>query len=269
MSINNSKQYHINWIVWIFLMIFSLTLLVINLTSKEFNTGSSNYIKLKATEVRYLFDGGIREYFTNLSNKSKMIDQLRDENELLKKQLSNTYRLEIENKYLQNKLNSLNSVLNFIDHKNINNIVSTTIISNSLGSISNNLSIGLGSLDYINNNQLVITNKGILGYTFDVKKKSTKILSVLDNNFKISAITGKTKVNIVIEGNRTITPNVTLYSQGLPIQEGELVYTSGLEGNFPPFIAIGRVIKHEDTKDSWKIELFEDLKDLNYVYIVR
>lgn len=250
-------------------MLFSLTLLGLNFTSKEFNSGISNYIKLKATDVRYLFSGGITEYFTNISNKSKMIDQLRSENEILKKRLANTYRLELENKYLQNKLNSLNSSINFIDNKSIQDIVSTIVIANSLGSISNNLSIGLGSTNDISNNQLVITNNGIVGYTFDVKRKTTKILSVLDSNFKISAITGKTKVNIVIAGNRTITPDVTLYSQGIPIQDGEVVYTSGLEGNFPPFIAIGRVIKNQEVKDSWKIQLFEDLKELNYVYIVR
>lgn len=250
-------------------MLISLTLLGLNITSKEFNAGISNSIKLQATDVRYLFDGGITEYFTNISNKSKVIDQLRDENEELKKKIANTYRLELENKYLQNKLNSLNESINFIDNKNIDDIVTTTVLSNSLGSISNNLSIGLGSIDNITNNQLVVTNKGIVGYTYDVKRKTTKILSVLDTNFKISAVTGKTKVNIVIVGNKTTTPNVVLYSQGIPIQEGETVYTSGLEGNFPAFIAIGTVIKNTEDKDSWKIQLFENLKDLNYVYIVR
>ncbi len=250
-------------------MITSLVLLGLNATSKEFNTAITNSIKYKATTIRYFFSGGISEYFTDFSNKSKMIDQLRQENAELKEKLSNTYRLELENKYLNNKLNTLNNKINFLDNKNLNSVITTTIISNSLGSISNNLSIGLGRVDDITTNQLVITNKGIVGYTYDIKKKSTKILSILDNNFKISGVTEKTKVNIVISGNRTITPDVTLYSQGIPIEEGELVYTSGLEGNFPAFITIGRIIKDTEKKDSWKVYLFENLKELHYVYIVK
>ncbi|MDR0484390.1 MAG: rod shape-determining protein MreC [Alphaproteobacteria bacterium] len=250
-------------------MILSIVLLLLNGVSREFNAVVEASIKSKVVGIRNFFDYGISEYFIDLSNKSKMIDELRTENIELKKQLANTYKLELENKYLQNKLNTLNSSINFIDNKNLNNIITTGIIANSLGTIGNNLTIGLGSNQGIENNQLVLTNRGIIGYTYDVKKESARILTALDNNFKISAITAKTNVNIVISGNKTLTPDVTLYSQGIQIQEGEVVYTSGLEGNFPKFIAIGTVVASPNNDDSWKVKLFENFNSLHYVYIVK
>ncbi|MDR2007387.1 MAG: rod shape-determining protein MreC [Alphaproteobacteria bacterium] len=271
MSLINAKQYHFNWALWIGLMLLSLVLLSLNGISKEFNVSMADSIKSKAVGVRTFFSYGISAYFMDLSNKSQIIDDLRAENTDLKRQLANTNRLELENKYLQNKLNALNASVNFVDAKNLNNIITTGIVVNSLGTIGNNLTIGIGSNQGVAANQLVITNKGIVGYTTEVEKNSANILSVLDSNFRISAITNKTNVNIVISGNKTTNLDVTLYSQGIQIQEGEIAYTSGLEGNFPKFIAIGVVVKapSADGRDNWKIKLFEDLSNLNYVYVVR
>ncbi|MCL2567140.1 MAG: rod shape-determining protein MreC [Alphaproteobacteria bacterium] len=253
-------------------MLLSLVLLSLNGISKESSNAIADSIKSKAVGVRIFFSQGISAYFMDSLNKSQIIDNLRAENAELRNQLAHTDRIEIENKYLQNKLNALNSAINFVDNKNLNNIITTGIVVNSLGNIGNNLTIGIGSNQGVSDNQLVVSNRGVVGYTIDVKKNSANILSVLDSNFRISATTAKTNVNIVIAGNKTTNPDVTLYSQDIQIQEGEVVYTSGLEGNFPKFVAIGVVIKAPSTngsKDNWKVKLFEDLSNLNYVYVVR
>ncbi len=273
MASNNYKSYYINAPLWLVLLSVSFIILIFNFFNHDFNLSISGKVKTNMLAVRYFVKDGLYSYINDFGFKSKLIEELREENKKLKMEIAYLSKKSIEVEYLKNKIFSLNSLLNIYDSKSMVDIITTSVVSNSIGSISNNLSINIGSEQGIKENILVISSTGVVGYTYDVKAKSARIMTIFNKNFRLSVITERSKVNAIITSDGTKEPAVIPYSQDIKMIDGEVAYTSGLEGTFPKHIAVGTIRQNKKDINSneytWKIQFFENFLNLDYVHIVK
>ena len=89
--------------------------------------------------------------------------------------------------------------------------------------------------------QPVIAPEGVLGRVAQVRVGSAIIQLVSDPASSVSAITQRSRVQGIVEGGPSGQVRLKFPAQETPIEEGELVVTSGLGGVFPKGLPLGRV----------------------------
>jgi rod shape-determining protein MreC len=87
----------------------------------------------------------------------------------------------------------------------------------------------------------VVTRQGLVGRIVQVSASAARVLLVTDPSSAVSARLQTTRVEGSVIGQLSGTLRMTFIPLGQTIQEGDLVITSGLGGNFPPDIVIGQV----------------------------
>lgn len=147
------------------------------------------------------------------------------------------------------------------------------IIKNSYSNSYNFLLINSGINDSIKPEMAIINTKGIVGVTEKSSSNYTRVQSILNLETKINA---KLK-NSSYFG--TLTWNGKHYNQvqlldierQAPIKIGDTIVTGGKSAIFPEGILIGKVIKtnqERTTTSSLEIELFNDMSNLDNIYII-
>jgi rod shape-determining protein MreC len=87
-----------------------------------------------------------------------------------------------------------------------------------------------------------------------VSPHAAQVQLLTDPGSAINARLGASRADGVVEGQLTGYLRMKWLEQDIPISENELVMTSGLGGNFPPDLVIGRVTQFEQSAS----ELFQE-----------
>jgi rod shape-determining protein MreC len=188
--------------------------------------------------------------------------------------------LLIENTQLRNKLASIRKII--IEKKDtlIDTIVhqrytylSANIVNNSISKRDNYITINKGSLDGIHPDMGVISNDGIVGFVQSVSEHYATIISVLNQNFSVSAKVKKNGYYGLLKWDGINSRICQLYDlpHHVPIQKGDTIVTSGYTNFFPTDILIGVV---DDFKieggNFYKVEvkLSVDFQKIDYVMLI-
>ena len=124
----------------------------------------------------------------------------------------------------------------------------------------------------ISEGMVVTTEEGILiGKISEVKDYYSKVMTVRDDNFKITARTQESNVSGIAEGALINGMYLKLVIQSENIKEGELLVSSG-DDFFPPALIIGKIQNIESSQgDTFKIvrvkPMFESLSFSRVVII--
>lgn len=175
------------------------------------------------------------------------IDRLRAENEALKKKLDE-YENKVENlSELEQKNKELKEALDIKDQYTNMKPVVANIIAKDMGNWFNIFTIDRGKKDGISNDYPVITSKGLVGRVMEADILSSKIISLIDEDFSVSARLSKTNDIMVVKGDAKLKDEglciMEYIPQDLDLSQGDKVETSGIGGIFPKGITIGRVLK--------------------------
>jgi rod shape-determining protein MreC len=117
------------------------------------------------------------------------------------------------------------------------------VVGRGYDKFSNTRVIDKGRQNGIVKDMPVITEKGLAGKVFSVRKDFSDILLLTDTNFSVAVRLIGSRQDGVLSGSggwRCILKYVPVEET---VKEGEIVITSGLDGIFPPGIPVGRVIK--------------------------
>jgi rod shape-determining protein MreC len=150
------------------------------------------------------------------------------------------------------------------------------VVNNSINKLNNYLTLDIGSSKNITKDMGIVTSSGIVGITRAVSPHFSSVLSVLNENFTISASIKETKDVGSINWDGKNPDIVILRDIGIKsrIRKDSVyhVVTSSFSKIFPEGIPIG-TIDHFETKLGSKfltiyVKLAENLQNVQQVYVI-
>ncbi len=114
--------------------------------------------------------------------------------------------------------------------------------------------INRGTRDGISPGMPVVTEQGLIGRVIDISAEAARVQLITDPNSAVSARLQTTRAEGSVEGQLSGKLRMTFIPLDAEIQENDLVFTSGLGGNFPPDIVIGYVTSTRQ----FEFELFQE-----------
>ena len=241
----------------LFALLFSISLF---LTIRTHSYHESKFV----TSANFLSGGvyniksGITKYF-DLESEN---DKLADENMRLREQLeaykSSTLIDGIENTSIGGKYNYFGA----------------RVINNSYSKTKNLITIDKGTNDEIQNELGVITTKGIVGIVNSTSRNYATVQSVLNSNSQISAKLKKSNHFgfLVWNGGNPNRVRLVDVPRLAPILVGDTIVTDGKSTIFPRGLMVGIIADYNlDEADDYytlEIDLFNDMTNLNHVYII-
>ena len=199
------------------------------------------------------FTDSVEEHMNLYSN----YNQLREENDKLRSDISKTDFLELENTQLRKLIEE--------QVTSSSNLVSARVMLDKQSPYLNSFIINVGSNKGIKNGLAVLDGNNFIGRIVDVNFFSSRVLLISDLNSKIPVLVEPSAHHAILSGHGMNKPTLEYLPKKHTIQNGDKVYTSGKEGIFSPGIPIGKV-KIED--NFIKIELFSDLSQITFINII-
>lgn len=214
------------------------------------------------------FSGGVLAVFNNISQYFSLKDaniKLAEENA----------RLVNESKFFFMKTDSNIFYCNDTLYQQQYEFISAKIIRNSTNKRSNYLTLNKGSNHGITKDMGVITSTGIVGIVNEVSENFSSAISILHQDFKVSAkLKNNEQLGTIIwdGGNYRYGKLIDIPTHVKP-KVGDTVVTSGYSTSFPEGILIGTVTEIKEEKgDNFytMIVLFStDYNNMSYAYVVR
>ena len=198
----------------------------------------------------------LTNYIKEHVNLSSNYNQLKEENEKLKNNISETGFLELENSQLRKLIEE--------QVASSSNFVSARVMLDKQSPYLNSFIINIGSNKNIKNGLAVLDGNNFIGRTVDVNFFSSRVLLVSDLNSKIPVLIEPSAHHAILSGRGTNKPTLEYLPEKHNIQNGDKVYTSGKGGIFSPGIPVGEV-KIEN--NIIKVLLFSDLSQITFINV--
>lgn len=133
--------------------------------------------------------------------------------------------------------------------------------------------IDQGSEDGAKEGMPVVTPKGLVGRVIQAGAHWSKVLLITDPSSSVNAVVQSTRATGIIQGNVDGSLTIKYVPQGEAIKVGDLILTSGLGGNFPKRLVIGKVteVRKRDIEQFQEaiIQPSVDFPRLEFVLIVK
>jgi rod shape-determining protein MreC len=154
------------------------------------------------------------------------------------------------------------------------NWLPSKVIGNTVSLQTNFLTLERGSLQGVKKGMAAISPEGIVGVVVEVSKNTSKVMSLLHRNSRVSAMLKKDNNAGSIEWDGA-SPYFLLLrnvSKSAKVVKGDTVVTSTYSANFPPNQIVGRVAEiNADPSSNFytlKIRTAANFFTLQYVYLV-
>ncbi len=161
-------------------------------------------------------------------------------------------------------------------HSNMNPLTAT-VIGHDTGNYFTTLDLNRGARDGVQDYMAVVSEGGLVGYTYNVTVSTCKVATVIDSDTTIPALMESTRDQGSVKGTYGVNGEASCRMYYLPENHlprtGDTVVTSGVGMPFPKGIPIGTVREStrgmEDNKQFVVIEPIVDFQHLEYVVIYR
>jgi len=243
------------------LIVFSVALLFL----ETVETKPLNYIRsfIKDTIYRGSLivsspSNGIKNIYNTTKDHFNLYSdyrQIKNENNKLKNQISESSYLILENTQLRKLIDEQTA--------SPSNLVSSRVMLDNQSPYLNSFIINSGSNRKIKNGMAVLDGKNFVGRTVDVNFFSSRVLLVSDLNSKIPVIIEPSGHHAILSGHGKNKPTLEYLPENHTIKNGDKIYTSGKEGIFSPGLPIGEVI----IDDQVRVSLFSDLSQITFINI--
>lgn len=224
----------------------------------------------KASFVNYT-TGVTSSFYTTVSNTRQYFslrrvnDSLQMENARLHSQLITSY--------YQN--NFTPKLVNDTVYKQQYEFIPATVVNNSITKRNNYITLSRGRAHGVEPEMGVISESGIVGIVMSVSDHYCTVLSLLNNNCKISAKIKKNGAfgSLVWDGSDPHYVKLLDVNKHVPVSSNDEIITSNYSTIFPEGIPIGRIYSHSlDAGDNFhtiKVQLNTDFGTVSSVYIIR
>ena len=155
--------------------------------------------------------------------------------------------------------------------------LTATVIGHDTGNYFTTLELNRGTREGVADYMAVVSDGGLVGYTYNVTATTCKVATVIDSDTTIPALMESTRDQGSVKGTYGVNGEAACRMYYLPENHlprtGDMVVTSGVGMPFPKGIPIGTVREStrgmEDNKQFVVIEPIADFQHLEYVVIYR
>ena len=222
-------------------------------------------------------ENGLTYLKNKLNNNDKFfenIEQLKAENDSLKKNKSELEQKLREFEIIKNENEQLKQQLNLAEKYGEFTTVPGTIISRDISNYSKTLVINIGSENGIKEKMTVIADEGLVGYVVSTTDKTAKIQTIIDSASNTSCLASSTRDTMICKGTIENKPQLSAsnIATDARIIQGDSVETSGLGGIYVKGIFVGKIKKvnaGSNKTDSYAIiETAVDFEKLENVLVI-
>lgn len=175
---------------------------------------------------------------TGLADLQAENARLRDENAKLRDWYQTALSLETENSRLRALLN--------VKLEPGSNFITARVIADSGNAFARSLLVLAGAQDGVENGQAVLSGDGLIGRVVETGRTTARILLLTDINSRIPVLIQGSNQRAVMAGNNDGLPVLLHLPQGIEIEEGARVITSGHGGLFPYGLPVGEIVRAAD-----------------------
>ncbi|RMF11339.1 MAG: rod shape-determining protein MreC [Alphaproteobacteria bacterium] len=186
-------------------------------------------------------------------------DRLRKENARLRSWQVAAETLAVENQQLR-------ALLGLKDIK-ATPVTAARVIGQSGGRFFQSVLINAGRRDGVAKGNTVADRNGVVGRVITVGRHSARVLLLNDLNSRIPVKILPAGVNAILAGDNRPHPVITFLPEGVTLNAGDWVVTTGHGGTFPPDMAVGRVLAG-DGRTPYRVRLVADFDRLDFVRIL-
>lgn len=154
-------------------------------------------------------------------------------------------------------------------------LIPARIVSNSVHRRNNYITLNVGAYDGIKKNMAVISKRGVVGIIKGVSGNFASGISLLNSEFSVSARIKELNENgaLVWNGEDYGYASLENIPSHVVLQKGQKVEVNSYSFIFPESTLIGEIESFDSEAGkafhNVKVRLYEDLKNLNYVYVVK
>lgn len=170
---------------------------------------------------------------TSVRELNSELDQLRRENATLRTKLSEDDELRHENEVLRRQLG--------FGETATRRLVPAQVVGYQPDSFHQYLLIGRGSREGVEVGMAVVSEGVLVGKISEVSVSTAKVFLVIDPEFKVNGLDQETRATGTVKGQLGTGLIMDKIAQSDAIHPGDTIITSGLGGELPKGIIIGRV----------------------------
>ena len=195
------------------------------------------------------------------------INSLYAELDKYKKQQSLSSDIFQELSVLRQKVEIYESDLNIIKDDIYDSVVAE-IFTDSSNRYFSSILIKAGTNDNIDENNAIVSSKGLIGRVSEVGGDVSRGLLLTDISSRVPVSISSSEIQGILVGQNFKKPRVYYLIDMSNLNEGDLVTTSGKGGVFPSNIPIGTVSDKYQKNKYIEIDLFEHINNLAHVRII-
>ena len=238
--LNLIRQYRFYLVLLLFLLVPILSIDSANRSPREYRAYDKAALFITSPfqiAIHWTLDS-IVGFYENYLALWKTRDEnlsLMDENRKLVNTIINLRELEQENIRLRN-------LLQFKENYKIESVVAR-MIARDVSSEFRAIRINRGKSSGIEPNMAVINSEGVIGRVLRVTESTADVVTILDPLSAVDAYIMRSRARGIVEGLTDSLCQLKFALRVDDIQPGDLLLSSGLNGNFPKGIPVGTVIK--------------------------
>lgn len=203
-------------------------------------------------------------------------DKYRQENEILRQQLSEMYQQIMDKDKTDEENEELRKILGIADeHEDFRWSAPCSVIARNSSDVFGGFTINRGSNDGLELYDPVFTAVGLVGMISEIAPSYAKVTTILSTDLEIGAITSSSHVVGVIENDIKYSSDgkclMSYISKDSGIKKGDVIVTSG-SVVFPESLIIGTVTEVFDDENGLSvhavIEPAEDVFKITSVFVI-
>ncbi|MCC6805411.1 MAG: rod shape-determining protein MreC [Anaerolineae bacterium] len=147
----------------------------------------------------------------------------------------------VELREINSDYQRLSDLLRYTSTVQNQEFVTASVIGVDESGFLRTITLDHGTRDGVTVGMPVVTGEGLVGRVIRVSANACRVMLVTEPSSAVSARLETTRVQGTVRGQPAGTLLLDMIPLDSPVQNGDLVLTSGLGGNFPPDIVIGQV----------------------------
>jgi len=205
----------------------------------------------------------------NYINSPQDMARLRQRNVELESEVSRLQAEIIDLKQQLAETRVLSALVDFARVRPENRYVAAAVIGRDPSPFAKYVIINRGSDDSLRRGMPVVTQQGLVGRVAAVTAGAARVQLIMDPASAVNVRLEPSRAQATLQGSVTSEISLDMIPLSASIQNGDLVLTSGLGGNYPADILIGQVnsVRRRET-DLFQSATVQPVVDFNRLEIV-